>query len=116
MTRMANRLTTIGGRLATVLVCVAVGIRLFLPMWSGLAYWAAALSMAWVLLYMVVERATIRRSLRRREARFGAAASLSVAAALFILLGVNFLATKRDMSWGQARRAGHPLFRKAGVC
>jgi hypothetical protein len=96
---MANRLTIIGGRFATVLVCAAVGIRLLLPMWSELAYWAAAAAMAWALLYMVVERAAIARSLRRREARFGSAAGLSVAAALFILLGVNFLAIRRDMSW-----------------
>ena len=96
---MPNTLTTIGGNLATVLVCAAVVIRLFFPMWSSLAYWAAAAAMAWVLLYVAIERATIVRSLRRRGTTFSAAASLSVVAALFILLAVNFLAIRRDMTW-----------------
>ena len=68
-------------------------------MWSSLAYWAAAAAMAWVLLYVAIERATLVRSLRRRRTTFSAAASLSVVAALFILLAVNFLAIRRDMTW-----------------
>ena len=96
---MTNTITSIGGNLATVLVCAAVVIRLFFPMWSSLAFWAAAAAMTWVLLYVAIERATIVRSLRRRATTFTAAASLSVVAALFILLAVNFLAIRRDMTW-----------------
>jgi ABC-type uncharacterized transport system involved in gliding motility auxiliary subunit len=96
---LTNTRTTIAGNLATVLVCAAVVIRLFFPMWSSLAYWAAAAAMAWVLLYVAIERATIVRALRRRATMFSASASLSVVAALFILLAVNFLAIRRDITW-----------------
>jgi len=96
---LTNALTTIGGNLATVLVCAAVVIRLFFPMWSSLAYWAAAAAMAWALLYVAIERPTIVRALRRRATTFSATASLSVVAALFILLAVNFFAIRRDMTW-----------------
>lgn len=96
---MVNTLTTIGGNIATVLVCAAVVIRLFFPMWSSLAYWAAEAAMAWVLLYLVIERATIVRSRRGRVTTFSAAAGVSVVAALFIFLAVNFLAIRRDMTW-----------------
>jgi ABC-type uncharacterized transport system involved in gliding motility auxiliary subunit len=81
------------------LVCAAVGIRLFFPDWSLLAFWAAAAAMAWVLLYVAIERATIARSLRRREAKFSASMSVAVGAGLFIFLAVNFLAIRRDRSW-----------------
>ena len=96
---MTQPRTTIGGNLATVLVCAAVVIRLFCPRWSSLAYWAAAAAMAWVVLYVAIERATVVRALRRRAAAFSAAAGLSIVAALFILLAVNFLAIRRDMAW-----------------
>ena len=96
---MTHTFTTIGGNVATVLVCAAVVIRLFFPMWTSLADWAGAASMAWVLLYVAIERTTIVRALRRRATAFGAAASLSVVAALFIFLAVNFLAIRRDMTW-----------------
>ena len=99
MTRSTNTVTNTGANVAAVLVCAAIVIRLFFPGWSSLAYWAAAAAMAWVLLYVAFERATIVRSLRRRVTAFSAAASLSVVAALFILLAVNFLAIRRDMTW-----------------
>lgn len=96
---MSNTLTTIGGNIATVLVCVAVLTRLFFSSWSALADWAAAAAMAWVLIYVVIERTSIVRALRSRATMFGAAASLSVVAALFILAVVNFLAIRRDVTW-----------------
>jgi hypothetical protein len=99
MTSSPNTVTSTGGNVAAVLVCAAVVIRLFFPGWSSLAYWAAAAAMVWVLLYVGIERATIVRSLRRRRTTLSAAASFSVVAALFILLAVNFLAIRRDVTW-----------------
>jgi ABC-type uncharacterized transport system involved in gliding motility auxiliary subunit len=96
---LTNTRSTTGGNLATLLVGAAVVIRLFFPMWSSLAYWAAAAAMAWVLFYAASERTTIVRALRRRATTLSTAVSLSVAAALFILLTVNFLAIRRDITW-----------------
>ena len=93
--------TTLGiiGWVGTLLVFAGVAIRLFRPEWDQYAYWAAIGGLVLVSLYTLSQWREIVRSFQKRETKLGAMTSISVVAVLAILIGVNYLVSRRDKRW-----------------
>jgi ABC-type uncharacterized transport system involved in gliding motility auxiliary subunit len=96
---MLNTILGILGWVGTALVFAGVAIRLFRPEWDQYAYWAAVGGLVLVSLYTLSQWREIVRSFQKRETRFGAMTSISVIAVLGILVGLNYLVSRRDKRW-----------------
>jgi ABC-type uncharacterized transport system involved in gliding motility auxiliary subunit len=96
---MLNTIFGIIGWVGTLLVFVALAIRMFRPQWDQYAYWAAIAGLVLVLLYTLSQWREILRSFQKRETKLGAMTSISVIAVLAILVGVNYLVSRRDKRW-----------------
>lgn len=96
---MLNTILGIVGWVGTALVFAGVAIRLFRPEWDQYAYWAAIGGLGCVVLYMLSQWREIVRSFQKRETRFGAMTGISVIAVLAILIGLNYLVSRRDKRW-----------------
>ena len=96
---MLNTILGIVGWIGTLLVFAGVAIRLFRPQWDQYAYWAAVGGLGCVALYTLSQWRDIVRAFSKREARFSAMMSVSIAAVLAILVGVNYLVIRRDKQW-----------------
>lgn len=96
---MLNTILGIIGWVGTLLVFAGVAIRLFRPQWDQYAYWAAIGGLVCVGLYTLSQWREIVRSFQKRETRLGAMTSVSVIAVLAILIGVNYLVSRRDKRW-----------------
>ena len=96
---MLNTVFGILAWLGTVLVFAGVAIRLFYPAWDRYAYWAAVGGLVCVLLYTLTQWREIARSFQKRETKLGAMTTLSVIAVLAILVGLNYLVSRRDKRW-----------------
>ena len=96
---MLNTILGVIGWLGTLLVFAGVGIRVFRPQWDQYAYWCAIGGLVCVLIYTLSQWREIVRSFGKRQTRLGAFTSLSVVAVLVILVGVNYLVTRRDKRW-----------------
>ena len=96
---MLNTILGIIGWVGTMLVFLAVAIRLFRPEWDQYAYWLAIGGLVCVCLYTLSQWREIVRSFQKRETKFGALTSISVIAVLAILIGANYLVSRRDKRW-----------------
>lgn len=96
---MLNTILGVVGWVGTLLVFVGVAIRLFRPQWDQYAYWAAIAGLVCVALYTLSQWREIARSFQKRETKLGAMTSISVIAVLAILIGLNYLVSRRDKRW-----------------
>ena len=81
------------------LVFGALAIRLLKPEWDQYAVYASWTGLALVLLYTVGQWREIVAYFRRRNARYGALASISVVVGLGILIAVNYLSARQNKRW-----------------
>jgi ABC-type uncharacterized transport system involved in gliding motility auxiliary subunit len=96
---MLNRIASVIGWLGTVLVFGSVGVRLFKPEWNQYAYYGAWAGLACVLLYMAAQWRDIADSFSKRQARMGSILGLTVIVVLALLVGVNYLSSRRNKRW-----------------
>jgi ABC-type uncharacterized transport system involved in gliding motility auxiliary subunit len=96
---MLNTILGIVGWIGTLLVFAGVAIRMFRPQWDQYAYWAAIAGLVCVALYTLSQWREIGRSFSKRETRFSLMSIVSIVAVLAILVGINYLAIRRDKQW-----------------
>src|SRR3954470_20122434 len=96
---MLNTIFGVVGWLGTLLVFAGVAIRLFRPAWDQYAYWAAIAGLVCVVFYTLTQWREIVRSFQKRQTRFSAMTTVSIVAVLAILVGLNYLAIRRDKQW-----------------
>jgi ABC-type uncharacterized transport system involved in gliding motility auxiliary subunit len=106
---MLNTILSIVGWVGTLLVFAGVVIRLFRPQWDQYAYWAAIGGLVCVGLYTLSQWREIVRSFQKRETKLGAMTSISVIAVLGILIGVNYLVSRRDKRWDLTAAGSYTL-------
>ena len=106
---MLNTIFGIVGWIGTLLVFAGVAIRVFRPEWDQYAYWAAIAGLVCVVFYTLTQWREILRSFQKRETKLGAMMSVSVAAVLAILIGVNWVVTRRDKRWDLTAAASYTL-------
>jgi ABC-type uncharacterized transport system involved in gliding motility auxiliary subunit len=106
---MLNTILSIVGWIGTLLVFAGVAIRLFRPQWDQYAYWAAIGGLVCVALYTASQWREIVRSFQKRETKLGAMTSISVIAVLAILIGLNYLVSRRDKRWDLTAAGSYTL-------
>jgi ABC-type uncharacterized transport system involved in gliding motility auxiliary subunit len=106
---MIKNILNIVGWLGTALVVAAVGVRFFKPEWDQYAIYAAWAGLACVLLYTLGQWREIADYFRRRNARYGAIASVSVLAFLAILVAVNYLSFRQNKRWDLTKNKQYTL-------
>jgi ABC-type uncharacterized transport system involved in gliding motility auxiliary subunit len=106
---MLNTIFGIVGWIGTLLVFAGVAIRVFRPEWDTYAYWAAVGGLVCVGLYTLTQWREIGRSFQKRETKLSAMMSISVAAVLAILIGINWAVTRRDKRWDLTASASYTL-------
>jgi len=106
---MLNTIFGIIGWIGTLLVFAGVAIRVFRPEWDQYAWWAAVGGLACVGFYTLTQWREIGRSFQRRETKLGAMMSISVAAVLVILIGVNWAVSRRDKRWDLTAAGAYTL-------
>ena len=106
---MLNTIFGIVGWIGTLLVFAGVAIRFFRPEWFQYGWWASIAGLACVLLYMLTQWREIGRSFQKRETKLGAMMSISVIAVLAILIGINWVVTRRDKRWDLTAAASYTL-------
>jgi len=77
----------------------ALAVRVFKPEWNQYAVYASWTGLALVLLYTIGQWREIVAFFRRRNARYGAIASVSVLVVLGILVAVNYVSAKQNKRW-----------------
>src|SRR5688572_8686655 len=87
------------GWVGTALVFVAVAIRFVRPEWDQYAVYGAWAGLACVILYTLGQWRDIVEFFRRRQARYGALATVSVLVALAIIVAINYLSTRQNRRW-----------------
>lgn len=95
---MLKRILGLLGWLGVILVLAAFSIRMLRPLWHWYTYLALA-GLVCTLLYILSQWREVARSLSGREARFGSLAVASSAVVLAILVGINYLAARRNVRW-----------------
>ena len=106
---MLNTIFGIVGWIGTLLVFAGVAIRVFRPEWDQYAYWAAVGGLVCVGLYTLTQWREIGRSFQKRETKLGAMMSISVVAVLAILIGLNWVVTRRDKRWDLTAAGSYTL-------
>ena len=106
---MLNTILGVVGWIGTLLVFAGVAIRLFRPEWDQYAYWAAIGGLVCVAVYSLSQWREIVRSFQKRETKLGAMTSISVIAMLAILVGINYLASRRDKRWDLTAAGSYTL-------
>lgn len=96
---MLKRILGLLGWVGVVLVFAAVAIRFLRPQWEEWVGRLAIAGLVLVLLYILSEWRAMVRSFSGREARFGSIAVASAVIVLSILVGINFLANRRNKRW-----------------
>jgi ABC-type uncharacterized transport system involved in gliding motility auxiliary subunit len=96
---MVQRILGILGWVGTALVFAAVAIRFIRPEWDQYGIWAAWAGLALVLLYTVGQWREIVDYFRRRQARYGAIATVSVLVFLAIIVAINYLSARQNKRW-----------------
>ena len=77
----------------------ALAVRVFKPEWNQYAVYASWTGLALVLIYTIGQWRDIVAFFRRRNARYGAIASVSVLVVLGILIAVNYVSVKQNKRW-----------------
>jgi ABC-type uncharacterized transport system involved in gliding motility auxiliary subunit len=96
---MLKRILGIIGWIGTAVVFAAVAMRFLRPAWERQSYWMAWAGLVCILLYVVGQWREIAQFFRRRQARLGTAAALSVLIVLGILVAINYLAAQENKRW-----------------
>lgn len=94
-----KRIANIIGWVGTVLVFAAVIVRFAKPDWDQYAIYGAWAGLACLVLYVLGQWRDILDYFQRRQARYGALASLSVLIVLGLLVGVNYLSARQNKRW-----------------
>jgi ABC-type uncharacterized transport system involved in gliding motility auxiliary subunit len=87
------------GWVGSALVFGAVAVRFLRPEWDQYAIYAAWVGLACVVLYTLGQWRDILTFFKRRQARYGALATISVLVALGIVGAVNYLAARENKRW-----------------
>jgi ABC-type uncharacterized transport system involved in gliding motility auxiliary subunit len=106
---MLNTIFGVIGWIGTLLVFAGLAIRVFRPEWDQYAYWAAIGGLVCVGFYTLTQWREIVRSFQRRETKLGAMMSISVAAVLVILIGLNWAVARRDKRWDLTAAGSYTL-------
>ena len=77
----------------------ALAVRVLKPEWNQYAVYASWTGLALVLIYTIGQWREIAAFFRRRNARYGAIASVSVLVVLGILIAVNYLSVQQNKRW-----------------
>ncbi len=96
---MLKRILGLLGWLGVALVFAAVAVRFLKPEQQPLYNWLAIAGLVCTLLYILSQWREVIRSFSGREARFGTLAFASIAVVLAILIGINYLASRRNKRW-----------------
>jgi ABC-type uncharacterized transport system involved in gliding motility auxiliary subunit len=96
---MLQRILGILGWIGTALVFAAVAIRFIRPEWDQYGVYAAWTGLALVVLYTLGQWRDIVDYFRRRQARYGAIATVSVIVFLAIIVAVNYLSARQNKRW-----------------
>src|SRR5829696_8687918 len=96
---MVKKILGLLGWLGVALVMAAVAIRFLKPEWQQWSSNLAIAGLVCTLLYILSQWREVARSFSGREARFGSLAVASVAVVLAILVGINYLANRRNKRW-----------------
>ena len=94
-----QRILSILSYVGMALVFGALAVRILKPEWDQYAVYASWAGLALVLVYTIGQWRDIVAFFRRRNARYGAIASVSVLVVLGILVAVNYLSTKQNRRW-----------------
>ncbi len=87
------------GWLGSALVFAAVAARFLKPEWDQYAIYGAWAGLGCILLYGIGQWRDVLAFFRRRQARYGALATISVLVALAIVVAVNYLAARQNKRW-----------------
>jgi ABC-type uncharacterized transport system involved in gliding motility auxiliary subunit len=99
---MLKKILGLLGWLGVILVFIAVALRwlpLGQPEWQARSTQFALAGLICTLLYILSQWREVARSFSGREARFGSLALASVVIVLAILVGINWLAGRRNKRW-----------------
>jgi ABC-type uncharacterized transport system involved in gliding motility auxiliary subunit len=96
---MMQRILGFLGWLGTAVVFAAVAIRFIRPEWTQYAVYGAWAGLALVVLYTLGQWREIVDYFRRRQARYGAIATVSVLVFLAIVVAVNYLGARQNKRW-----------------
>jgi ABC-type uncharacterized transport system involved in gliding motility auxiliary subunit len=96
---MTQRIVGILGTLGTAAIFVAVAIRFVRPEWDQYAVYGMWFGLACIVLYTIGSWREIVEYFRRRQARYGALATVSVLVALAIVVAVNYLSSRQNKRW-----------------
>lgn len=96
---MLKRILGLLGWLGVALVFAAVAIRFLKPEWQPWYNGLAIAGLVSTLLYILSQWREVARSFSGREARFGSLALGSIAVVLAILIGINYIASRRNKRW-----------------
>ena len=94
-----QRIFSILGWVGTAVVFGAVAIRFVRPEWDQYGTQAAWVGLGLVVLYTLGQWRDIVEYFRRRQARYGAVATVGVLVALAIVVAVNYLASRQNKRW-----------------
>ena len=106
---MLKRIVGVVGWLGTALVLAAVAVRFLRPEWDQYAVYAAWGGLACVALYTLGQWRDILVFFERRQARYGAIATVGVLVALGVVIAVNYLATRQNKRWDLTANKQHSL-------
>ncbi|MBI2828679.1 MAG: Gldg family protein [Acidobacteria bacterium] len=106
---MLHRILSILGWVGTALVFGAVAIRFTRPEWDQYATWSAWAGLGLVVLYTLGQWREIVGYFRRRQARYGAIATVGVLVALAIVVAVNYLGARQNKRWDLTASRQHSL-------
>src|SRR5262245_60524612 len=114
---MIKNILNIVGWVGTALVVAAVGLRFAIwagvsgvnPMWDRYAFYGALAGLACVVLYTLGQWREIADYFRRRNARYGAIASVSVLVFLAILVALNYLSFRQNKRWDLTKNKQYTL-------
>jgi ABC-type uncharacterized transport system involved in gliding motility auxiliary subunit len=94
-----QRILSILSWVGVVLVLAALVVRFTKPEWDQYATWGAYAGLTLVILYTLGQWREIAAFFRRRNARYGTIAAVSVIVVLGILVAVNYLSDRRNKRW-----------------
>jgi ABC-type uncharacterized transport system involved in gliding motility auxiliary subunit len=96
---MMQRILGVLGWVGTALVFGAVAIRFLRPEWNQYGTWAAWAGLGLVVLYTLGQWRDIIGYFQRRQARYGAMATVGVLVGLAIAVAVNYLSARQNKRW-----------------
>jgi ABC-type uncharacterized transport system involved in gliding motility auxiliary subunit len=96
---MVQKILGIVGWIGTALVFAAVAARFIKPEWDQYAVYAAWAGLACVVLYTLGQWRDVVEYFKRRQARYGALATVSVLVALGIVVAANYLSARENKRW-----------------